>query len=1083
MEFVSLHNHTGWGSYGDGFGSVPAHVARVSELGMTALGISEHGNVSTHAALERECATAGIKPIFGIEAYFAPAGQRSKTHLGLYAMNEEGYRNLNRIVTQSYKDFYQYPTVSWKSLVKHNAGILVLSGCADSLVSCSLLGGKFLGDRREHYSDSDLRNTVKRIRQFRDVFGSRFYLEVQRFSDLPRTCGLNPVFAQIGRHEGISLVASADVHYPYPDQNEMQRALHAAHRGGTAATMDADWEYSIVLSYPENDSEILHNLVDTGLTGLEAREAIRATSEIAQRCTVELPKAKPLRFPGIARPERPNDWRGESRKAITKSYIWQKLREGWEYRCNQRPEIAIKSADYNARLQKEMKVIGDKDFYDYFLVVSDLVTRAKNRGTVVGPARGSAAGSLVCYMLRITEIDPLHPVFNRMIFERFIDPTRSDWPDIDLDFDDEKRWETARDAVEIYGADKVANVGNHLKYRGKKALNAMAKAHALPAKAFKPIADRITDRTETDERVDDSIEDAIEAYKFHPQVAELLALHSNPIRLAALLEGDKYGLGVHAAGFVIASEPITDVCALVTRESGTGRNRKATTVIPYDKRDAEYLGMLKADFLGLTTMGMIGRVLEWTGLTVEDLYKIPFDDSNPKDWVLYTEMMSAFANDDVTGIFQFEGVTTRNILKRVNPTRFSHLADINALSRPGPKYGGQTENYIAVRNGEKDWERVHAIGFDRHVEWTYGQIVYQEQIMWILRDLAGFDIPTVLRVRKIIGKKLGEHQFTALWAQFRDGCLAIGVDESASARVWSAITTAAGYAFNTSHAYSYSVIAWWSMWLKIHYPTEFFAASLAKNGDGKDNLARRTALCQDAEAHGQTIKNLNLDISQPNWSIHEGEIYPGFQQVPGIGELTAVDIVDYLDNLQVSDFGVPVEAVVRVKGVGGVTMNNIKRFINSSDPLGINTTRTQLAQFRKQVLDGEFQGTPIPENIENYYDSDELPLESNQVAWVGMVSNIDYRDEVETQHRKTGKSHEQILSSLGRPDNTKKAVLFGYDEKGEVALRTTIKNHAQFEEIIGQIKLDHHIVVVYGRTWRMLGESIFINSLWILEPD
>ena len=1076
MDFVSFHTHTTT-SYGDGFGTMPQHVGRVAELGMTALGVSEHGNVSSHAALEKECRNAKIKPIFGIEAYFSPTGSRKtqrKTHLGLYAMNEEGYRNLNRIVTQSYRDFYQFPTVSWESLVKYNAGILVLSGCADSFISCSLLGGKFLGERRDNFTDKDLATTRARILRFRDVFGERFYLETQRFPALPRTCRLNPIFAKIGASEGIPLIGTADVHYPYPNQTEMQRALHAAHRGGTAATMDADWEHDIVLSYPLSDNEIHDDLVGTGLTKDQASEAIANTKRLAEICTVELPKAKPLRFPKV-------DALGlneQQRKAATKQYMWERIREGWEYRCNQRPELGLKSKEYNTRLQHEMKVIGDKDFYDYFLMVSDLVTRAKNRGTAIGPARGSAASSLVCYLLRITEIDPLHPVFSRMIFERFIDPTRADYPDIDLDFDDDRRLETVSDAVAIYGADCVAAVGNHVKYRGKKALNAMAKAYALPLKTFKPIGDRITDRVETDDLVDDTIRDVVMSYGENPEVAELLARHNDPIRLAADLEGNAFTLGVHAAGFVVASDAISDVCALYTREQGTGRSKKRTTVIPYDKRDAEYLELLKADFLGLTTMGMIGRCLELTGLTVEDLYRIPFDDY--PDEVGFHALMDRFASDDVTGIFQFEGITTRNILKRVNPTEFRHLADVNALSRPGPKYGGQTENYIAVKNGEKDWERIHAVGFDRHVEWTYGQIVYQEQIMWILRDLAGFDIPTVLKVRKIIGKKLGEHQFAALWDQFRAGCEANGVDEDAALRVWRSITTAAGYAFNTSHAFSYSVIAWWSMWLKIHYPTEFFCASLAKNGDGKDDLPRRTALLQDAIAHNEKIGKLYIGISKANWSVYRGMLYPGYQQVPGIGELTAKDIYKSIQESPVTGNW---DDLRRVRGVGVKTIESIVEFANKRDPLNISHTQDQLAEFRRQLEAGDFNGTGLPEVIETYCGSDDLPVESNHVAWVGFATNIDYRDEIEIQHRKTGETYEEIRERITDPHMTKKAVIFAYDEMGEVALRVGRKDYERLEPILNKIKPDHHIIVAFGRTWRVLNDSILVNSLWILEPE
>lgn len=290
MRYVSLHTHSTY-SYGDGFGSVTSHVDRVAALGMTAVALTEHGNVSSWVALEKTCKRTGLKPIFGLEAYIAPENERRKNHMILLAMNEIGLTNLNRIVTQSFKQFYQFPTTYWKDLVKWNEGIIALSGCSDSQLSCILLGGKSFGDKRMEPRPGDFQRAVRGVQKFQEVFGDRYYLEVQRFPGLERTCTLNPLLAEISRETGVSLAATCDVHYPYPNQNEMQRILHAAHRGGTVESADAAWEYSILLTYPQSDDEIITDLRNTGLNTHDSIESVLNTNRIAERCNVELPKA------------------------------------------------------------------------------------------------------------------------------------------------------------------------------------------------------------------------------------------------------------------------------------------------------------------------------------------------------------------------------------------------------------------------------------------------------------------------------------------------------------------------------------------------------------------------------------------------------------------------------------------------------------------------------------------------------------------------------------------------------------------------------------------------------------------------
>lgn len=1063
MKWVSFHTHSTY-SYGDGFGTVQQHVQRVADLGMSALALSEHGNVNSHAALERECRTAGIKPIFGVEAYFGPVGERRtqrKYHITLFAKDQEGYHNLNKLVTQSYLDTHYYPTVSPENLKKNSKGLVGFSGCSDSLISCTLLGGKLLGDKRSNYEVQDYDKAKRKIDWFMEVFDGDFYLETQRFPGLLRTCILNPTFARLSVDTGAKLIATADVHYPFPHQNKMQSMLHASRRSSTVAATEAAWEYDILLTYPETDREIYADLQATGLTKRQSLDALLNTTKLAVECNVELPKAKPLRFNCV-------DPHKELARQVAK---------GWKRRCAQRSDLAQHKSAYEVRVKHELKVISDKDFCDYFLVVADLVQWAKDENITVGPGRGSAAGSLLCYLLGITEIDPLHPTFDRMVFERFIDPNRPDMPDIDLDFDDSLRYRIGERAHEIYGQENVANVANHTKYRGRKALQDVARAYGLAVGTFDAIGQKCAIRVETDDRVDDSISDTIESFAADPAIATLVDNYGDLLQQAIRLEGNQHSMGVHAGGFVIASDPIPNVCAIYAKEKGTGRNKEIAQVIPYEKRDAEYLGMLKMDFLGLTTCGMLGLCREWSGVTLDKLYALFYETYKENK-----EIFTRFRADDVVGIFQYEGGTTRQVVREVVPFTFDELAACNALSRPGPFYGGQTADYIAVKRGDKDWERIHP-GFDKHVEWTYGQIVYQEQIMWILRDLAGFDTARVLRVRKIIGKKLGEFQFAELWQEFKDGCANNGVSEISAAKVWGGITTAAGYAFNTAHAYSYALIAWWQMWFKIAYPAIFYAASLAKNGDGKDDIARRTLLLQDAVAHGIEILPIDPQYSSVSWQpTTDSWLRPGFSQITGIGAATAADIVAWRNAQPYVPQWSDMAGTNGVKGVGMKTMMAMAEFASAEDPFGISKTEKQLQAFRKQVLNGEFDRYGLPEHFQ-FYRSHELPENSPGVAFVGLVGNIIYRDEIESIRNRTGQSVDEIRAKMSRPESTKKATIFSYDEHGEVALRISRWQYDSLAEKLNSIIKGHHIVVGYGRTFEGKSGSLQLTELWILEPD
>lgn len=1364
MDFVSLHHHTTF-SKGDGHGSPRKHVQRAHELGMTVIGGTEHGNLSSGVQYEQACDDFGMKFVPGVEAYGSPAIReekyKRKTHQTILAITDEGYQNLNKIVTQSYRDFYQFPTVTWDSLKGHSDGLVVTSGCASSLVSCKLLGGKFFGPERKAYTDKQFESALRVVRAYKKVFGDRYYLEVQRFPELDRISTINQALEQISALEGIPLLATADVHYCFEHEAYIQQALHAGHRGSTVVATGENWEYDIPLTHPESDEEIVDDLIASGLSEDSARQAVENTTEIGERAKVRLPKSTPLKFP--LPPE-------ISAAMTSAEYLDEQIAAGIEYRAAYGKRCD--GPDYQERIAHELSVMKLKpEFVDYFLFLSDLICWAKDQGIFVGPGRGSAAASLVCYLLRITEIDPM--TVPSMVFERFMDKSRTDPPDIDIDISDTDRWKLVEYLKDKYGFDNVGNVANIVHYKGVSALKKVGIIYRIPQSVLKPLKDRIENRAEDDARKYDTIEDAIERYGEDPEIKEILDAHPEAIQVAKAIEGDIETFGSHAAGYVVSDKPIPNYVALYSRETADGFDPSLPRSIPYDKRDAEYLGMMKADLLGLATCGMIDKSLQSIRqlareagasnlLTLHEIYAMEYDDP---------EILQGFREDDLVGIFQFEGSTTRGICKRVQPESVLDLSDINALSRPGPLFSGAVDRYIQAKNGDLQPVSYHEL-YDQHVENTYGQLVYQEQIMFVLRDVAGFDTQKVLRVRKIIGKKLGEHKFAELWEDFKTGCArTVGLDADTAWEIWSSITTAAGYAFcvtgdtvlekggsggndpdktvtiaelyerqqsktpigkkiragrlhllgmdddgrirpqtllkihapvmadclkftvesgrtitvstkhqfltesgyvlaeditpsdrltmdagwddrdkeriesmtkrrhgsyqslgeswsgsgnpgyidgrtkmfedtkalvrkrsgdkceecgkasdgsshclefshimgleaalgnyelyhsasnirhlcnschktfdyrfqktrvkrwakgrptivervvsienagrqhvydvsiaedchnyigngfvnhnNIAHSYSYSVIAYWTMYFKKYHPESFYASSLANNGDGKDDIPRRTKLLQDTKLFGRDIEIMPLSaaLSKSNWSVqlNNGKrcLTPGFVQVPGIGEATGplleatqADYVRTESDKEAFSF----ETLTKLtKGTGPAALKGMKALAEASDPFGVHRTEKQLGAFRDQLAAGDFDG--ILPDLEEFFTTEEMDTSVEpweRVAWVGLVANIAYRDAVEYERTKTGKPVEQILEEMEDSHLVKHAVVFAYDETAEVAVRFGRKIFPRWKSALSQLQADHHIIVVIGKKMPGMGNSIIPDNMWVLDPD
>lgn len=1069
IKYVSLHTHSTY-SYGDGFGSVKDHVNRIADLGMNAIALTEHGNVSSWVALEKACKATSlsvgreIKPIFGVESYTSKPEERRKCHMILLAANEEGLQNLNRIVSQSWRDFYQFPTVLWNTLKDNANGIIALSGCADSYLSCTLLGGKYLGEKRMEFSDKDFQRAVRYIQQMQDVFGERFYLETQRFPGLERTCVLNPALEKLSAATGSRLVATCDVHYPKPNDNAMQRILHAAHRGMSVETADADWEYNILLTYPQTDKEIFNDLVGTGLSKEAAKTAILSTEEIANFIEVELPKAPPVSF-GVP-----------DAKAVLRQWI----SDGWKKRSQENEFIKLKSSEYKARVNHEFQTICDREgFADYFLIVADIVQWAKDQGIAVGPGRGSSAGSLVCYLLRITEIDSLqYP----MLFERFLDPTRTDPPDIDIDFEDTRRDEVFAYATTKYGQDRVANIGTFTRYKGKNSLDDIGRVYHIPKWKLDAVKGKLLERSDGHPRASKTLEDT---YNSFSDVADLVESTAE-LSFAPRLEGNLRGFGVHAAGMVISSVPLNNICATYERTIG----ERQGSAIAFDKYDSAYLGLLKIDALSLLTMGMVAKVCELAGISLTDLYRVPLDDE--KTW-------AAFKKGSVLGIFQFEGNTTRRILKAVEPQNIMQLSDVNALSRPGANDRAYLENKEILATDTGTIHYPHPI-VAQHLSWTNGVIVYEEQILMILRDLGGFAPAELNRMRKIIHDKLGSTQFNEYLERFVKGAAAHGLSEDTAKSVWDTMVGASGYAFNIAHSVAYSHIGYWQQYLKTRYPAEFFTGQLLKCSNDDNGKVRRQKLIQEAMLHGIDVMPPNLLDSQQDWTFTKPErngngygysaptILAGFTIIPGIGPKTAENIINWRENLigdglvNIDEDGLGMEwsDLIDVKGIGQKTIEKISEFVSDPDLFGVNYTKRVLDETREALSNGMVPGFPAAS-----HNSIDIQTDGRKVCFAGIVRRRKYYDAVEQLKKRVTEeiSTEDALRQLDDPHLLKYVALQCEDEYGEtINVRVSRWRYPAFQKMIDNLRTDTDIVVAVGKTSDFGGVSIQVSEMIVLEP-
>jgi DNA polymerase-3 subunit alpha len=846
-DFVHLHLHSEY-SLLDGANDLEKLVARAKDLGMPAVAMTDHGNIFGAVHFFNYAKAKGIKPILGCELYvckkedhrisrMAPDGD-TYNHLIVLAENEEGYRNLVKIVSEaSLQGFYYKPRISKAFLAEHAKGLIALSACLKGEVAESLTQQKY--DQARQAAGG-----------FRDIFGKgNFFLEIQD-QGLAAEKRINPDLFRLEKDTGIPLVATNDSHYLCEEDSHAHDVLLCVQMGKSLHDPDR-------MRF-EGTNFFVKSAEEMARVFGETPQVLTRTVGIAERCNLKLEKI-PNPFPEFQVPE----------EYTLDSYFEHVTRQGFARRLEhirsqgEAARLKHSFAEYEQRLNYEIDIIKQMKYSGYFLIVWDFIRWAREHGIPVGPGRGSAAGALVSYSLGITDIDPLQ--YN-LLFERFLNPERVSMPDIDVDFCMNRRGEVINYVTQKYGRENVAQIITFGTMACKAAIKDVGRVMDMPY----PDVDRIAKMVPLTLNI--KLADALkespalrQAYESEPQVHEL-------IDTALKLEGMVRNVGVHAAGVVISPRPLTDLVPL-------HKTKNEEIVTAYDMKAIEKMNLLKMDFLGLTTLTILDDALK---LIVQrhgtvDLQAIPLDDEETYKKVFHSGLTS--------GVFQFESHGMREVLRGYKPNSIEDLTALNAIYRPGPIQGGMIADFI-----DRKWERkkveYELDDLKEILQETLGVIVYQEQVMQIANKLAGYSLGEADLLRRAMGKK-NEEEMAKQRDRFVSGAVQRGYDRKRIERIFDLMAQFAGYGFNKSHAAAYALLAYHTAYLKTHFPIEFMAALLTSVTGSTDDVVKYINECREM---GIAVEPPDINVSDANFTPHGNAIRFGLAAVKNVGR-TAIDAI------------------------------------------------------------------------------------------------------------------------------------------------------------------------------------------------
>ncbi|MEG0069093.1 DNA polymerase III subunit alpha [Cetobacterium sp.] len=889
-NFVHLHLHTEY-SLLDGVGKIEEYVDRARQLNMSAIAITDHGNMFGAIEFYKSAISKGIKPIIGLEAYVSEFGMDQKEgrnfHIVLLAKNENGYKNLLKIASEGFlKGFYYRPRIDKTFLKEHSDGIIALSACMQGEISRAIL------DREpEDKVESKIMEYVK-------IFGKEnFYLEVQG-NEIEEQKELNTHLFNYSKKTGVKCVATNDTHYVYKGDHVLQDLVICIQTGSKvsdANRMKIDSKELFLKSREE--------MIDS--LGEKYIEAINQTEEIANRCNLKLEFGE-LKFPKYEIPSC-----SKNAKDFLRKIVYKGLSQRYPSGLN---EELLKRVEY------ELDVILKMGYEEYFIVVWDFISYAKGKNIPIGPGRGSAAGSLVAYALKITDLDPIK--YN-LIFERFLNPERISMPDIDIDICQERRGEVIDYVTKKYGEDKVAQIITFGRMKARAALRDVGRVLDINLAKVDKVAKLIPTFT----TLEGALKESLELREMYSEDKEI----RNLIDLSQRLENKVRHASIHAAGVVITKEPLTDVVPLYSD------NKDKTISTQYQMKELEELGLLKMDFLGLRNLTNIQRTIDYIketkGKNIK-LEEIPLDEK---------DVYKMLSKGDSLGVFQLESTGIRKILVQLKPNKFEDLIALLALYRPGPLGSGMVESFINCKNGVEEIRYPHP-SLEKILKETYGVILYQEQVMKIANIMANYSLGEADLLRRAMGKK----QATIMLEnrdKFIERATKNNYSKEKAEEIFDLIDKFAGYGFNKSHSAAYAMIAYWTAYFKFLYPEEYYASIMTSEKSNVENVA---FYIEDAKNH--KIKLRLSDVNNPvsKFTVENGGIRFSLAAIKNVGESLAEKIKVEFDNngqyIRFEDF------IYRLRAQG-LNKKNIEALIYSGALDSVPGNRKQKVESIEKAID------------------------------------------------------------------------------------------------------------------------------------
>ncbi len=857
MSFVHLHVHSEY-SLLEAACRVKAIAKKAAAMNMPAVALTDNGNMFGAVEFYFACKDNNVKPLLGLDAYLAPGSRLEKKQdrdqvaqgprrLVFLAQNTKGYQNLCKLSTIGYQEgFYWKPRIDYEVIKEYNSDLICLTG-------------GLRGEVAEAFMKEGADSALAKIRQLKEIFDDRLYLEMCR-TGVPEWDQINPFLLEASKITGVPVVASNDVHYMTQDDQIAQEVLICI---GTNKTLSDESRFRLgtdefYFKKPEQMVELFSDIP----------EAISNTLQIAERCDVKFKLKDDAGKPIYHLPTFPTD------EGVTlKDDIARRSKEGLLLRFEEaaergEPVPEEKKPEYYTRLDYELGIIDRMGFNGYFLIVQDFIGWAKDNDIPVGPGRGSGAGSLVAYVLKITDLDPLP---NFLLFERFLNPERISMPDFDIDFCQDRRQEVIRYVTQKYGQASVSQIITYGKLQTRAALKDVGRVLGMLFAEVDQVTKLIPDKLGI------SLKESLE---MEPRLTEMMEMNptvATLIDLAQRVEGMVRNAGIHAAGVIIGDGQLVKHAPLYKGADGE-------QVVQYDMKHAEKIGLIKFDFLGLKTLTHINMALKHIkknrGKTITSRM-IPMTDTAT------FEMMS---RGDTAGVFQFEGEGITDATRKIRPSSFADITAITSLYRPGPM--ANIPDFTDRKHGKAPVE--YLLEDTREVlSETYGIMVYQEQVMGIASKIAGYSLGEADMLRRAMGKKIKE-EMDKHRERFMQGAIERGHNKERSSELFDLMYKFADYGFNKSHAAAYSVVTLQTAWLKCHYPVEFFAALLSTELSDTEKIVKYS---KDAAKRGITVKSPHVNFSEYFFGAHGDEVYFGLGGIKGVGQNAVEAIVEARENM------------------------------------------------------------------------------------------------------------------------------------------------------------------------------------------